>query len=124
MSKGGTYLLNVGPTAEGAIPQPSVERLEAMGRWMAANGESLYGTKPGPAQGRGDIRTTRKDGKVYVHIFNWPADGKLRIDGLAGQSARLLGDGAALPVSQEGSVLVISLPAAPLDAADTVVVVE
>ena len=124
VSKGGTYLLNVGPTAEGVIPQPSIERLEEMGRWMAVNGESLYETKPGPVQGRGDIRTTRKNGKVYVHIFHWPAGGKLRIDDLAGQSARLLGDGSALPVSQDGSALVISLPAAPLDAADTVVIVE
>ena len=124
VSKGGTYLLNVGPTAEGVIPQPSVERLAEMGRWMDANGESLYGTKPGPVQGREDIRTTRKEGKVYIHIFNWPADGTLRIDGLAGQSARLLADGTSIPVSQEGSTLVISLPVTPLDTADTVVVVE
>jgi len=124
VSKGGNYLLNVGPTAEGVIPQPSIERLEAMGRWLAVNGESIYGSKPGPVQGRGDIRTTRVDGKVYIHIFNWPADGALRIDGIAGQSARLLADGTQLPVAQDGTALVIDLSTAPLDAADTVIVLE
>ena len=124
VSKGGTYLLNVGPTAEGVIPQPSVERLEAMGRWLAVNGESVYGTKPGPVQGRADIRTTQAGGKVYVHIFQWPTAGSLRIDGLTGQSARLLADGVAVPVTQDGSALVMNLPAAPLDAADTVIEVE
>jgi len=124
VSKGGNYLLNVGPTAEGVIPQPSIERLEAMGRWLAVNGESIYGSKPGPVQGRGDIRTTRVDGKVYIHIFNWPADGALRIDGIAAHSARLLADGTQLPVAQDGTALVIDLSTAPLDAADTVIVLE
>ncbi|MCL4833660.1 MAG: alpha-L-fucosidase [Caldilineaceae bacterium] len=124
VSKGGTYLLNVGPTAEGIIPQPSVERLEEMGRWLAVNGESLYGTKPGPVQGRDDIRTTRKDDRVYVHIFDWPANGSLRVEGLAGQSAYLLADGTELSVRQDGASLVINLPSAQVDAADTVIVVQ
>jgi len=124
VSKGGNYLLNVGPTAEGLIPQPSVERLEAMGSWLAANGESIYGTKPGPVQGRDDIRSTRKEGRVYIHIFNWPPDGALRVEGVPVQNARLLADGTSLPVTQNGSAVVIRLPAAPVDGADTVVVVE
>jgi len=47
-SKGGNYLLNVGPTAEGIIPEPSVERLKAIGAWMKVNGEAIYGTGPTP----------------------------------------------------------------------------
>ncbi|MGH9825809.1 MAG: alpha-L-fucosidase, partial [Blastocatellia bacterium] len=43
-SKGGNYLLNVGPTAEGVIPEPSVERLAAVGKWMKVNGDAIYGT--------------------------------------------------------------------------------
>ena len=53
VSKGGNYLLNVGPTAEGVIPQPSVERLLAMGEWLEVNGEAVYGTEPRPDPGRG-----------------------------------------------------------------------
>lgn len=124
VSKGGNYLLNVGPTAEGIIPQPSIERLEAMGRWLAVNGESVYRTKPGPVQGRGDIRTTRAGERVYVHIFTWPGEGPLRVDGLTGGSARLLANGSALPLTRDASSLLIQLPAAPVDPADTVVVVE
>ena len=43
-SKGGNYLLNVGPTAEGEIPQPSIERLKEVGQWMRVNGDAIYGT--------------------------------------------------------------------------------
>lgn len=124
VSKGGTYLLNVGPTAEGVIPQPSVERLEEMGRWLAVNGESVYGTKPGPVQGREDIRSTQKDGRVYLHVFRRPADGRLRVEGITGSRARLLANGDALPVTQDGDARIIQLPAAPVDEADTVIVVE
>ena len=61
-SKGGNYLLNVGPTAEGEIPAPSVERLAAMGRWMKVNGEAIYGTQREPvrdtaAVGSGDAQS-------------------------------------------------------------------
>ena len=47
-SKDGNYLLNVGPTAEGEIPQPEVDRLLAMGRWLKTNGEAIYATEGGP----------------------------------------------------------------------------
>ncbi|MGI8744767.1 MAG: alpha-L-fucosidase [Bryobacteraceae bacterium] len=46
VSRGGNYLLNAGPTSEGLIPQPSIERLAAVGRWMKVNGESIYGSGP------------------------------------------------------------------------------
>jgi alpha-L-fucosidase len=47
-SKGGNYLLNIGPMADGSIPPASVERLQTIGKWMSANGESIYGTSAGP----------------------------------------------------------------------------
>lgn len=81
-SKGGNFLLNVGPTAEGLIPEPSVERLAAIGEWMKVNSESIYGTTASPI---GEVpwgRCTAKPGKLYLHVFDWPSDGRLAIPGL------------------------------------------
>jgi alpha-L-fucosidase len=77
VSKGGNYLLNVGPTAEGLIPEPSIERLQAMGKWLQVNGDAVYGTQPGPVQGLDWCRSTCKPGKLYLHVFDWPADGRM-----------------------------------------------
>ena len=69
VSKGGNYLLNIGPDAEGAIPEPSIERLEAMGAWLDAHGEAIYGSEPGPIQGLDWCRTTRKgDAGLPAHL--------------------------------------------------------
>jgi alpha-L-fucosidase len=76
-SKGGNYLLNVGPTAQGEIPQPSVERLEAIGKWMAVNGASIHGTSASPFEKPAWGRYTQKPGKLYLHVFDWPKDGRL-----------------------------------------------
>jgi alpha-L-fucosidase len=125
VSKGGAYLLNVGPTAEGIIPQPSVERLEAMGAWLAVNGESIYGTRPGPIQGMNGYRTTQKNGKIYLHVFDWPQGGKLSLPKLAVTAAYLLADPSQqLSVSQSSDQVVIQGPAAAPDLDDTVVVLE
>jgi alpha-L-fucosidase len=125
VSKNGNYLLNVGPTAEGVIPQPSVERLEAMGRWLAVNGEGVYGTGAGPLQGLDWARTTAKPGTVYLHVFDWPAGGTLKIPALPRKvaSARLLADPSArsLTVSEGADGLTIRGPASAPDAADSVV---
>jgi len=74
-SRGGNYLLNVGPDGKGVIPKPSVDILKRVGKWMAANGESIYATKPVPVfpydyelEG---IMFTRKPYKLYMHVFDW-----------------------------------------------------
>ena len=145
-SKGGNLLLNVGPTAEGLIPPPSVERLAAMGRWLKTNGEAIYGTSasPFPALGRPDAgaapgagsswgRATQKrmpDGttRLYLHVFDWPKDGILAIDGLLSEptAAFLLADPARSPLAtrRDGDVLAVALPAGAPDPVDSVVVMD
>jgi alpha-L-fucosidase len=110
-SKGGNYLLNVGPTAQGVIPQPSVERLRAMGKWLEKNGESIYGTSGSPLGRFTWGRCTAKPGKLYLHVFNWPVDGRLQVPGLKSKvkKAYLLVDKkrAKLPVTREGNDTVV-----------------
>jgi len=90
VSKNGNYLLNVGPTAEGEIPGPSIERLTAVGAWMKVNGEAIHGAAPTlfgaelgqPKSESGgkqqaavkaqNWRCTVKPGKVYIHFLKWP----------------------------------------------------
>ena len=128
VSKGGNYLLNVGPTAEGLIPQPSEERLLAMGQWLEVNGEAVYGTRRGPLQGLAWCRTTAKSGIIYLHVFHWPNGGKLGLPGMAGQieAAHLLADPAQSPltITADGEDAVIMGPALALDPVDTVVVLR
>jgi alpha-L-fucosidase len=125
-SKGGNYLLNVGPTAEGIIPQPSVDRLLAMGEWLAVNGEAVYGTRPGPIQGQEWCRTTTKPGKIYLHVFDWPTGGQLRVAGLGQKvsGAYLLADSSKTPllVSSTPDGIVVAGPSSAPDAHDSVVV--
>ncbi len=122
-SKGGNFLLNVGPTAEGEIPQASVERLKAIGKWMKVNGESIYGTKASPFRKLAWGRCTRKPGGLYLHVFDWPSDGKLVVPGLRNKvlSAQLLATGAKLDFKRDGGNVVVKVPSKALDSIDTVV---
>lgn len=129
-SKGGNYLLNVGPTAEGEIPPESVERLAAIGRWMQANGESIRATSASPFAALPWGRCTMKRGgdgaTLYLHVFDWPADGKLRVPGLRTKvrAARLLATNQAVATSRDNGDVVVALPAAAVDPIDTVVALE
>lgn len=93
--KGGNFLLNVGPTAEGEIPPESVRILREAGKWVHANGEAIYGTTRGADKPPKWGSVTRKGSTWYAIVFDWPADGRLVVP-VAGKvkSARLLhGDG-------------------------------
>jgi alpha-L-fucosidase len=97
-SKGGNYLLNVGPTAEGLIPGPSLDRLRDIGSWMKVNRAAVYETTASPFKhspwGRATTKTRSGKTTLFLHVWNWPADGRLRVPGLKNRvaSARLLGE--------------------------------
>jgi alpha-L-fucosidase len=125
-SKGGNYLLNVGPTSEGQIPQPSVERLLAIGKWLGTNGEAIYGTSASPFKRLAWGRCTAKPGKLYLHIFDWPADGKIAIPmlGKVTRAYLLAARESSLPVEQTPQAVAIQLPPSPPDPVASVVVAE
>jgi alpha-L-fucosidase len=111
-SRGGNFLLNVGPQPDGVIQPEFQERLRAIGDWLAVNGESIYGTSYGPIQGASSIRTTVKRETVYIHVFDWPSS-PLHIQELDAKaiSARLLGSGQPLKFRQSEQGIEIDLPA-------------
>lgn len=125
-SKGGNFLLNVGPTAEGQIPAESVARLREMGRWMRANGEAIYGTSVSPYGAPAWGRYTAKANAVYALVFDWPRDRRLALTGVkvAPGSAHLLGDSRPLVVEPTGNGFVVQLPAAPPSSIASVIVLE
>ncbi len=129
-SKGGNYLLNVGPTAEGTIPDPSVQRLRAIGAWMKVNGQAIYGSTASPFPNLPWGRCTKKLGAngatLYLHVFDWPKDGRLIVPGLKNSiaTATLLADGSALPTTSIGGDVVITVPpTAPDQISSTIVLV-
>jgi alpha-L-fucosidase len=131
-SKGGNYLLNVGPTAEGLIPEPSVVRLKEIGKWMKVNGESIYATTASPFKRLPWGRCTKKvrpDGAtLYLHVFDWPGDGRLFVPGLKSKvkTAFLLADPERRPLhtSSVEDGVIVEVPKAAPDPICSVVVLE
>jgi len=129
-SKGGNFLLNVGPTAMGEIPDPSIERLEAVGAWMEVNGQSVYGTSASPFRRLPWGRCTQKalpgvGTLLYLHVFRWPSDGELHVPGLKNEAlnAYLLADPDRKPlktINKDDGVL-ITVPARAPDPVDSVI---
>ena len=146
-SKGGNYLLNVGPNAEGLIPAPSIERLAQVGEWMKVNGEAIYGTGPtlfGAEAGKfsdtekdskgqpkfipaWEWRCTTKPGKMYIEIFDWPTSA-FHLSGVKDKvtKAYLLADPTrrALEVKQDDGGVSVSLPEKAPDAIASVLCLE
>jgi len=127
-SKGGNYLLNIGPKSTGEIPEPIVERLKDMGAWMKANSEAIYGTTASPFRKLPWGRCTTKemaDGNttLYLSVFDWPTNGKLLVPGLKNEalSAKLLANGTALKVKKGADGLSITVPSAALNEDATVI---
>lgn len=134
-SKGGNFLLNVGPKADGTFPQESIDILKGMGEWMKKNGEAVYDTKASPFGLFTWGRCTKKDPNavrdkknttLYFSVFDWPKDGKLSIPGLKNEivSAKLLVNGNSLKTQTDDQGLIINVPAQALDTIATVIKVE
>ena len=146
-SKGGNYLLNIGPDSNGVVPPPEAERLKAVGQWLAVNGEAIYETSPTlfgseagqfsatekDAKGKPkfiaswDWRSTTKAEKIYIEIFKWP-HGSFHLDQMPRtvKSAYLLADSSKKPLTmkQTGGAVDIQLPANAADPIATVLVLE
>jgi alpha-L-fucosidase len=129
-SKGGNYLLNVGPTSEGLIPEPSIERLKAVGDWMKVNGDAIYDTTASPFKrlpwGRATKKISGDNTTLYLHVFNWPTDGKLVVPGLENKitSAKLLATGKKLKTSVTPDGIVVDVPTNAPDAISSTVILQ
>ena len=127
-SKGGNFLLNVGPTAEGLIPEPSVKRLRKMGEWLATNGEALLGTSASPYDAPTWGRFTAKPGRLYAHVFDWPQDGAIAVSvaDIDATKAYLLADitRAGLSFKKTDDGMIINVPAKAPDPIASVIVIE
>ncbi len=146
-SKGGNYLLNIGPDAHGNVPPPEIERLQQVGHWLATNGQAIYGTQPtlfGAEAGSLSPDEKDKDGKprfitawnwrsttaphkIYLELFTWPA-GTFHLDSVPRQvtSAYLLADPAHKPLklTRKAGALDIALPANAPDPIASVIVLN
>lgn len=131
-ARGGNLLLNIGPDGNGKFPEKSVEYMREVGRWLARNGDAIYGTtaSPIPDQPWGVI--TSKPGKIFLHVFEMPRDGVIIVPGIAHAKVTFVSplndDGEKLkntgiPFTRENGALFIKYPAdlPPSDESDTVI---
>lgn len=129
-SKGGNFLLNIGPTSEGVFPQPAIDRLKDMGSWMSVNHESIYATQASPFKklswGRCTQKIARGGTRLYLHVFDWPGDGKLVVPGLANHvnNCYALADNRKLTAQKTGSDYVIDISNVARQNYSTVIVMD
>ncbi|MDR2675676.1 MAG: alpha-L-fucosidase [Opitutaceae bacterium] len=120
VSKGGNLLLNIGPKADGGIPEPVLDRLREISAWMRSHGRSIHGTQASPYPRQlpwGRMTRKRKptgEEILYLHIWEWPADGEILLPTIkqAPVSAALLPDGRALASELNRQGLVVRLAGA------------
>lgn len=130
-SKGGNYLLNIGPRADGSVPPPSVKSLQAIGAWMRVNGDAIYGAQASPFEKLAWGRCTQRrlpngDTRLHLAVFDWPADGLLELPPLDNQplKATLLAGRAEVPFSREGARIRLTLPLAAPDQIASVIALD
>jgi alpha-L-fucosidase len=138
VAKNGNLMLNIGPRADGSIPDTERDILLAIGAWLKTNGAAIYGSKPWRVYGEGptevvggtfqdiktkpytaqDFRFTTHDGALYAIEMGWPADGHALIRSLTQadgvRKVTLLADGRAVPFQQRADGLALTLPPKPV----------
>lgn len=125
-ARGGNLILNVGPDGTGKIPETSQRYLREVGQWLAANGDSIYGTTASPIPDQPWGVCTLKSNRLYLHVFKSPNDGIIFVPNFDAklQSAQLLLGNKKLKADQNGNDLKIFLPSQLPDERDTVVVCQ
>lgn len=120
---GGNYMLNVGPTGAGIIPEQSAAILREVGAWVQRNEVSLYGTQRSPVPLQAWGCCTTKPGKLYLQVLNWPCSGVLWVPNLQAEvtGAKFLATGEAVPFAREGGHLRLTIPQLPPDCPATVI---
>lgn len=129
-SKGGNYLLNIGPKGDGSVPEQSVKAMTAISKWMKVNGEAIYATTASPFEklewGRCTKKVTPEGGTLYFHIFEVPADGRIVVPEMRAKivKAKLLATGADVKFSTEGNNVVLNVGSPLPDKIATVVALD
>ena len=121
--KGANLLLNVGPQPDGTLPETALSRLAEMGKWLEANGETIYGTQAGGYIEGDTLTTTRKDNRLFIHVLS---DKVTRIDmPLEGKVKRVIDFSQKSPLKYKfGKGRLTMDVAVPADVADYIIEVE
>jgi alpha-L-fucosidase len=128
VSRDGNYLLNIGPKPDGTMTPGSVTVLNGLASWMSVHSDSIYGTSGSPfATEPSWGRFTKKNGKLFAHVFNWPTTGTLQIPQIYNSISRVYlmnNPGTSLSYTVSGGNINVSIPTTAPNANDSVVVVE
>ncbi|MCK4920242.1 MAG: alpha-L-fucosidase [Bacteroidales bacterium] len=126
-ARGGNFLLNIGPKADGSVAQYEKDVLAGIGDWMKVNNEAIYNTGTSPFVKLEWGEATTANGKLYLHVFNWPKDNQLIVPGLSNEvtgAYALNNPSQALESSSRGKDKIIDLSLVKEDDDLTVIVVE
>lgn len=126
-SKGGNYLLNIGPDKLGDVPEQSVSILTQVGEWLEANGESIYGTDHSCFESlTGGMKATVKDGKIYLHLFNWTSGSTIQIPRVDNKvlGVQMLATDNPVNYTVMRDSIAIDLPVQAADPYDTVIEID